>query len=85
MLLVMQRIVLPADGFHVHSEAFLSLPGTRPQYNSRSRFPIGALLSVCHFVAYGYITTLRYYGMVLLLGGARCFTLLCVLYPHYAK
>ena len=58
MLLVMQRIVLPAGGFLVHSEAFLSLPGKMPQYNSCTRFPLGALLSVYHFVAYGYITTL---------------------------
>jgi len=64
MLLVVQRIVLPAEGFHVHSEAFRSLPGTSPQYNSCTRFPLGALLSVCHFVAYGYIAILlRFYIM----------------------
>jgi len=73
MLLVVQRIVLPAKGFHVHSEAFLSLPDTSPQYNSCTLFPLGAVLSVCHFVAYGlyfyYMTTPRYCFMVLLLGG----------------
>lgn len=58
MLLVVQRIVLPAEGFNVHPEAFLSLPGTSPQYNSCTCFPLGALLSVCHCVAYGYFTIL---------------------------
>ena len=95
MLLVVQRIVLPAEGFHVHSEAFLSLPGTSPQYNSCTLFPLGALLPVCHFVAYGYvtilvrlyyyITTLRYAVMDLLLGVAQCFPFLCVLCANYAK
>jgi hypothetical protein len=37
---------------------FLSLPGTSPQYNSCTRLPLGSLLSVCHFVPYGYITIL---------------------------